>query len=152
MTGRMLNQAMGQFHFWVTFIGAYMIFLPIHYLGFLGVPRRYFELGETSFIPDSVQSLNAFITVTALIVGFSQLVFLFNLAWSYFKGKDAGRNPWKANSLEWQTPSIPPAHGNFGTVLPVTYRWPYDFGVPGVKDDFIPQNVPPDQVAKSESR
>ena len=74
MTGRMLNQGLGQFHFWVTFIGAYAIFLPLHYLGFLGVPRRYYEMGETNFIPESAQSLNAFITVVALIVGFAQLV------------------------------------------------------------------------------
>jgi len=79
ITGKMLNEAMGQFHFWVTFLGAYMIFLPIHYLGFLGVPRRYYEMGDTTFIPDSAATLNAFVTVMALIVGFAQLVFLFNM-------------------------------------------------------------------------
>ncbi len=152
MTGRMLNNAMGQFHFWVTFIGAYTIFLPIHYLGFLGVPRRYFEMGETTFIPDSAQSLNEFITITALIVGFAQLVFLYNIGWSYFKGEKAGHNPWKACSLEWQTPVVPPEHGNFGDELPVAYRWPYDYGVPGAKEDFIPQNVPPDPVTAPQSR
>jgi cytochrome c oxidase subunit 1 len=151
MTGRMLNNAMGHFHFWVTFLGAYTIFLPIHYLGFLGVPRRYFEMGDTSFIPDSAQSLNAFITVVALIVGFAQLVFFFNLAWSAYKGKHAGRNPWKAGSLEWQTPEIPPGHGNFGETLPVVYRWAYAYGVPGVSEDFVPQNLPPDRVTAADS-
>jgi len=146
MTGRMLDEAMGKFHFWVTFVGAYAIFLPIHYLGFLGVPRRYFEMGETSFIPESAQTLNAFVTVIVLIVGFAQFVFFYNVARSFFKGKDAGRNPWKATTLEWQTLESPPGHGNFGAELPVVYRWAYEYGAPGVEDDFVPQNIPPDEV------
>jgi len=147
ITGRMLHQGMGQFHFWVSFIGAYIIFLPLHYLGFLGVPRRYFEMGDTMFIPDSAQDLNAFVTVVALIVGFSQVVFIYNLIWSRSNGEDAGPNPWQAGSLEWQTPEYPPGHGNFGKELPVVYRWAYAFGMPGAKQDFVPQNLPPDQVA-----
>jgi cytochrome c oxidase subunit 1 len=142
----MLNQPLGQFHFWVTFIGAYLIYFPMHYLGFLGVPRRYFEMGETSFIPASAHTLNQFITVMALIVGFAQVVFLFNLAWSTFKGKPAGRNPWRAASLEWQTPEVPPGHGNFGNELPVVYRWAYAYSVPGADQDFLPQNMAPDKV------
>ncbi|MCZ6496537.1 MAG: cbb3-type cytochrome c oxidase subunit I [Alphaproteobacteria bacterium] len=149
MTGRMLDEKMGQFHFWVTFVGAYTIFLPLHYLGLLGVPRRYFEMGETSFIPASAQDLNAFVTVVALIVGFAQIVFLFNLFRSLRHGKVAGRNPWKAASLEWQTDDVPPGHGNFGEHLPVVYRWAYDYSVPGAPDDFIPQNVPSNAVAEN---
>ena len=146
ITGKMLNEAMGQFHFWVTFLGAYMIFLPIHYLGFLGVPRRYYEMADTTFIPESAETLNAFVTVVALIVGFSQIVFLFNMVWSAYRGKTAERNPWKACSLEWQTEEFPPTHGNFGKTLPSVYRWAYDYGVPGADDDFIPQNQPPAQA------
>ena len=108
MSGRMLNQAMGHFHFWVTFVGAYLIYFPMHYLGFIGVPRRYFELGETTFIPASAESLNAFISIAAFIVGFAQVVFIFNLVWSLFKGEKAVRNPWRATTLEWQTPELPP--------------------------------------------
>ena len=146
ITGRMLHEGMGQLHFWVTFIGAYTIFLPLHYLGFLGVPRRYFEMGETNFIPESVQDLNAFVTVVALTVGVAQVVFFINLFWSLKNGKQAGRNPWKACSLEWQTAQVPPGHGNFDD-LPVVYRWAYDYGVPGADEDFIPQDLPPDQVS-----
>jgi len=146
ITGRMLNEAMGQFHFWVTFLGAYAIFLPIHYLGLLGVPRRYYEMSGTEFIPASAQSLNAFITVVALIVGFAQLVFMFNLIWSAYKGRDAGSNPWRATTLEWQTPETPPGHGNWGKELPVVYRWAYDYSVPGAAQDFLPQNMSPDEV------
>jgi cytochrome c oxidase subunit 1 len=147
MTGRMLNVPMGQIHFWITFLGAYAIFLPLHYLGFLGVPRRYYELADTSFIPDSVQDLNAFVTVVALIVGAAQLLFLFNIGWSMARGKKAGSNPWNATTLEWQTAETPPGHGNFGETLPVVYRWAYAYGLPGAKDDFVPQNMHPDQVA-----
>ncbi|MGP0059655.1 MAG: cbb3-type cytochrome c oxidase subunit I [Beijerinckiaceae bacterium] len=143
VTGRMLNEPLGLFHFWVTFLGTYAIFFPMHYLGLIGVPRRYFALGETTFVPHSAEALNAVITIAALVVGFAQIVFLFNLIWSLFKGKEAGGNPWRATTLEWQTPQTPPAHGNWGKELPVVYRWAYDYSVPGAKEDFIPQNQPP---------
>jgi cytochrome c oxidase subunit 1 len=142
VTGRMLDDTMGRIHFWVTFLGAYAIFFPMHYLGLLGVPRRYYELGETAFIPPSAASLNVFITVAALIVGAAQLVFLFNLVWSLSRGKEAGGNPWRATTLEWQTPQTPPGHGNWGKELPVVYRWAYDYSVPGEAHDFVPQNQP----------
>jgi len=143
VTGRMLNDTLGKFHFWVTFIGTYAIYYPMHYLGFLGVPRRYYAMGNSVVIPDSAQSLNAGITIAALIVGAVQAVFLYNLIWSYFRGKPAGGNPWRATTLEWQTPETPPKHGNFGPELPVVYRWAYDYSVPGAAEDFIPQNQPP---------
>ena len=149
MTGRMLNQAMGHFHFWVTFVGAYAVYLPMHYLGFVGVPRRYFEIGVTEFIPQSAQTLSAFITIAALIVGFAQLVLLYNLGWSFFRGKVAERNPWGATTLEWQTPEMPPKHGNWGAKSPLVYRWAYAYSVPGAAQDFVPQNLPPEQVGTS---
>ncbi|MEO5325374.1 cytochrome c oxidase subunit I [Mesorhizobium sp. CC13] len=142
ITGRMLNEAMGRFHFWVTFVGAYLIFFPMHYIGLVGVPRRYPELGDTAFVPDSVQTLNEFITIAALTVGFAQLVFLFNLFWSLRNGRQAGDNPWRATTLEWQTAGTPPPHGNFAKELPVVYRWAYDYSVPGAPEDFISQNDP----------
>ncbi len=147
VTGRMLDDQLGKLHFWVTFLGAYAIFFPMHYLGLIGVPRRYYELGDTAFIPKSAATLNVFITVAALIVGAAQMVFLFNLVWSLFRGKQAGGNPWNATSLEWQTPETPPAHGNWGKELPVVYRWAYDYSVPGAERDFVPQNQPPAAVA-----
>jgi cytochrome c oxidase subunit I len=143
VTGRMLNETMGQIHFWITFVGAYLIFFPMHYLGLLGMPRRYHEIGQTSFVPESAQTLNAFISVVALAVGVAQLLFLFNLFWSLRRGKEAGGNPWRATTLEWQTPETPPSHGNWGPELPVVYRWAYDYNVPGAAQDFVPQNQPP---------
>jgi cytochrome c oxidase subunit 1 len=141
VTGRMLNERLGKLHFWVTFLGTYAIYLPMHYLGFLGVPRRYFAMGDTDFIPQSAQTLNASITVSALIVGVAQLLFIANMIWSLFKGKHTDSNPWQATTLEWQTPQSPPAHGNWGDKLPVVYRWAYDYSVPGHPTDFTPQNV-----------
>src|SRR5215203_5279426 len=142
VTGRMLDETLGKLHFWVTFLGAYLIFFPMHYLGLMGVPRRYYEIGEAAFVPASAHTLNAFISVVALIVGFAQMVFLLNLIWSLFKGRHAGGNPWRATTLEWQTPETPPGHGNWGEELPVVHRWAYDYSVPGAARDFIPQNEP----------
>jgi cytochrome c oxidase subunit 1 len=142
VTGRMLNNGMGQFHFWVTFIGAYAIFFPMHYVGLVGVPRRYPELGDPAFVTTSLDGLNAFISLAAFAVGFAQLVFLFNIYWSRRHGVDAGSNPWRATTLEWQTATTPPGHGNFGDDLPVVYRWAYDYSVPGAPEDFIAQNDP----------
>jgi cytochrome c oxidase subunit 1 len=142
VTGRMLNEPLGKFHFWVTFLGTYAIFFPMHYLGFVGIPRRYHDFEGIGFIPESARELNAFITIAALVVGAAQLVFLFNLAWSAFKGRPAGGNPWKATTLEWQTPETPPGHGNWGPKQPVVYRWAYDYSVPGAAQDFLPQNYP----------
>ena len=142
ITGRMWNERLGKIHFWFTFIGTYLIYFPMHYLGLLGMPRRYYEYGHTAFIPDSAHMLNAFITVAALIVGASQLIFFYNLISSYFYGPKAPSNPWRATTLEWQTPTTPAPHGNWGPKLPVVYRWAYDYSVPGAPEDFIPQNVP----------
>ncbi len=139
VTGRMLNDTLGKLHFWITFLGTWAIFFPMHYAGVLGMPRRYYNFENYDFIPPEAAGLNAFISVAALIVGFSQLLFLFNLAWSYFRGRASGPNPWGAASLEWQTPHTPPGHGNWGPALPVVYRWAYDYSVPGAPEDFLPQ-------------
>jgi cytochrome c oxidase subunit 1 len=144
ITGRMLDATLGKIHFWITFIGTYSIYLPMYYLGILGVPRRYFAYPDAiEFIPPSVEFVNRWITVTALIVAAAQAIFLFNIVRSYFKGAPAGPNPWRATTLEWQTPDTPPKHGNWGKELPTVYRWAYDYNVPGAPQDFIPQNVPP---------
>ena len=147
MTGRMLNDTIGRTHFWITFLGTYAIYFPMHYLGFVGVPRRYYSFEGLEFIPESAYDLNRFITIAALIVGAAQLLFLFNLAWSLRYGRKAGTNPWRAASLEWQTPQTPPKHGNWGPTLPVVHRWAYDYNVPGAEADFVPQTVPQDGAA-----
>ncbi|MAH02651.1 MAG: cytochrome c oxidase subunit I [Candidatus Pelagibacter sp.] len=149
-TGRMLDEGLGKIHFWITFVGAYMIYFPMHYQGLQGVPRRYFEMYNSSQASSS--GLNEFITIVTIVVALSQLIFFYNIINSARAGKKAKKNPWDANSLEWQTPEMPPKHGNWGRTLPVVYRWPYDFNVPGASKDYIPQNVSPSQVrgAKAE--
>jgi cytochrome c oxidase subunit 1 len=149
-TGRMLNNTMGKIHFWITFLGTYAIYLPMHYIGILGVPRRYYAYGTTESFPDSVQTINTSITIAALIVGSVQLLFIVNIVWSMFKGEKADSNPWRATTLEWQTPDTPPKHGNWGPELPVVYRWAYSYSVPGAKEDFIPQNEVPGENSKHE--
>ncbi len=149
MTGKMLDDRLGHAHFWITFLGTYAIYYPMHYLGFVGVPRRYFANGEMAIIDDSVLLLNQGITIAALIVGVAQILFIWNLIYSYYKGRDSGPNPWKATTLEWQTPETPPRHGNWEERLPTVYRWAYDYSVPGAEDDFIPQSEP---VADEEVR
>ena len=115
----------------------------MHYLGVLGMPRRYYAYEGYSFIPPSAQTLNTVITVIALAVGAAQLLFLVNLAWSLVRGRKADSNPWRATTLEWQTPQTPPVHGNWGPALPVVYRWAYEYSPPDRTEDFVPQNEPP---------
>lgn len=140
ITGKMLHEGMGKLHFWGTFLGTYAIYFPMHYLGVLGVPRRYYAYENYNFIPESAHDLNALISVMALFVAAIQFVFFFNLFWSYFKGKAAGDNPWQATSLEWTTDHTPPRHGNWSGELPVCYRWAYDYSVPGFERDYVMQN------------
>jgi cytochrome c oxidase subunit 1 len=146
VTGRMLNETLGKLHFWVTFVGAYAIFFPMFLMGILGVPRRYFDFNALQYLPPQTHALNIAITVAALAVGAAQLIFLGNLIWSALWGKRAEANPWGATTLEWQTPTTPPPHGNWGAQTPTVYRWAYDYSVPGAERDFIPQNVPTEQV------
>jgi cytochrome c oxidase subunit 1 len=148
VSGRMYDPLLGKLHFWVTFIGAYLIFFPMHYLGLLGMPRRYYAYENYAFIPESAHTLNEFITIVALFVGAMQLMFLFNLAWSTFRGQMAGGNPWRAASLEWFTPHTPPGHGNWGEEAPVVYRGAYEYGVQDGDSDYLPQNQPPDETGQ----
>ena len=141
ITGRMLNDTYGKIHFWITFLGTYAIYFPMH---FLAIPRRYYEynVGASSILTPSMELLNQSITITAYVVGVAQLLFVYNLAVSLRRGKEAGDNPWEANSLEWCTPQTPPVHGNWGEKLPVVHRWAYDYSVPGEELDFITQDTP----------
>ena len=143
ITGRMFNETLGKAHFWLTLLGTYTIYLPMHYLGILGVPRRYYALGDTDFIPESAHTLNSGITIAALFVAAAQTLFFINVIWSLWRGPKADPNPWRATTLEWMTPDTPPKHGNWGPELPAVHRWPYDYSVPGEAEDFIPQTEPP---------
>jgi cytochrome c oxidase subunit 1 len=138
MFGRMMNEQLGRLHFWVTFIGVYSIFVPMHVMGLVGMPRRFSQFTEYEFLK-TLPPLVKFVTIAAIITVLVQLVFYFNLVWSLFKGKRAGQNPWDATTLEWNTES-PPPHDNFAGIAPTVYRGPYEFAVPGAPKDFMMQS------------
>lgn len=140
MFGRMMNEKLGYLHFWITFIGAYLVFFPMHFMGIDGVPRRYYAFTEFPFMEKWV-SVNELVTWAAIIAGIAQLAFIWNFFYSMRYGKKAPQNPWKSNTLEWTT-SVKHIHGNWPGELPVVHRWPYDYSKPGHHEDFIPQTVP----------
>lgn len=140
MYGRMLNKKLGYIHFWLTLIGLYGTFFPMHFIGLAGVPRRYYA--NTAYDGfNNLVDINHVITLFAIVGGLAQIIFLFNFYYSIRHGKKATQNPWKANTLEWTTP-VEHLHGNWPGAIPEVHRWPYDYGKPGAKDDFIPQTVP----------
>ena len=136
MFGRMMSETLGKIHFWFTFIGTYCIFMPFHYLGLVGNVRRYSTFVDDYLLP--LIPVHRFITIAALVTGGAQLIFLFNLIYSRFKGQPADENPWEATSLEWST-SSPPPFDNFDGKTPIVYHDPYQYGVKGSKGDFILQ-------------
>ena len=147
MFGRMMNETLGKIHFWFTFAGAYCVFFPMHILGVGGQMRRIYDPTQCAFLQPQ-KPLNVFISVSAFVLGSAQIIFLANFFVSIFAGRRVTeRNPWHANTLEWTAP-CPPGHGNFGEELPEVYRWPFDYGVPGEVEDFIPQTTPIGAVAK----
>ena len=147
MFGRMLDEKLGYVHFWLTFISVYLVFMPMHYIGIAGFPRRYYNwTGFETF--NTFTDMNTFISLAA-ILGFSaQFIFLFNFIYSIFKGRRASLNPWHSNTLEWTTP-VNPGHGNWPGEIPAVYRWPYDYSKPGAPEDYIPQTVPFSQTQSS---
>lgn len=140
MYGRLMDRRLAFLHFWVTFIGAYFVFIPMHFMGIDGVPRRYYAFTSFEFMEQWL-SVNVFITWSAIIAGLGQIAFLWNFFYSMKHGEVASRNPWGATTLEWTTP-VEHIHGNWPGELPTVHRWPYDFSKPGHHEDFIPQTVP----------
>jgi len=140
MFGRFMNKKMGYWHFWLTYICAYGVFLPMHFLGLAGVPRRYYD-NQAFPLFDKLQGINEIVTVFAIIGVLSQVIFFINFFYSMKRGPVADQNPWHANTLEWTTPIVP-GHGNWPGSLPVVHRWPYDYSKPGKSHDFVPQTVP----------
>jgi cytochrome c oxidase subunit 1 len=147
MFGRMMNEKLGYIHFWLSFVGVYMVFFPMHYIGIAGFPRRYYSF--TNFETFSgFTDLNTLVSIAAVFTLTAQLIFLFNFFYSIFRGKLASANPWKSTTLEWTTPRLP-GHGNWPGEIPAVYRWPYDYSKPGAKDDYIPQTVPYSETPES---
>jgi cytochrome c oxidase subunit I len=140
MFGRMMNETLAKLHFWLTFVGAYAIFMPMHYSGMAGQLRRYSQGTEVAWIK-ALTPIQVFISIAAFITIASQFIFLFNLFWSMKKGEKATDNPWEATTLEWTT-ATPPPHDNFGGRTPVVKNGPYEYSVPGAPRDFVMQSDP----------
>jgi cytochrome c oxidase subunit I len=145
MFGRMMNETLGKWHFWLTFIGVYCIFMPMHYLGFAGNVRRYAAFTDLYSIP--LIPLHKFITIAALCTGAVQFLFFFNVIWSRFRGPKAPDNPWEATTLEWSTTS-PPPFDNFGGRHLVVYHGPEEYGVRSSTGDYVMQASPERVVAE----
>ena len=135
MTGRMLNERWGKWHFWLMFAGFNMTFLLQHVLGLIGMPRRVFTYPDLPWWG----SLNMISTIGAVVTGVSVAIFLWNVYISLRFGEVAGDNPWQAWTLEWATTSPPPVK-NFKRVPPVRSRRPlWDLAHPEQADYLVGQ-------------
>lgn len=145
MYGKMMNNRLGYAHFWITIVSGYGVFLPMHFVGLGGAPRRYYDysvyegFNQGSF--DMMLDLNVIITIFAIFGALGQGLFFYNFFYSIFRGQKAPQNPWKSNTLEWTTP-VEHMHGNWPGELPTVHRWPYDYSKPGMEEDFVPQTTP----------
>ncbi len=140
MFGRMMDENLGKIHFFLTFIFLNGTFFTMHILGAVGFPRRLADPYDYETFRH-LQPMNQFMTICAIAMVATQVIFAYNFIRSIFFGTPVGRNPWGANSLEWTAPS-PPGHGNFD-FQPIVYRGPYEYGSPEVDTDYYPQTQPP---------
>lgn len=139
MYGRRMNVTLGYIHFWITIIGAYLIFWPMHYEGLAGMPRRYYDYSIWESFKQ-FSELNKFISIVVFITFSTQILFLINFFYSIWNGrKETSENPYGATTLEWTTP-INPGHGNWVGEIPEVHRWAYDYSKDG--KDFIMQTTP----------
>jgi cytochrome c oxidase subunit 1 len=146
MFGRRLNEVLGHLHFWPTLVFFNLTFLPMFVLGFAGHHRRIANPQFFEALRDpALVRMQWLATVGAVGMLGAQIPFLVNLVWSALRGAPAGENPWRANTLEWTTPS-PPPHGNFAGP-PIVYRGPYEYSVPGRSEDWWPQTLAPERGA-----
>ncbi|MDB5358031.1 MAG: Cytochrome-c oxidase [Phycisphaerales bacterium] len=134
--GRLMNESLGKIHFWLSFISFNCTFFPMHILGIHGMPRRVADFRNYPTFAH-FDKMNVFITISAFVLGLAQIPFVINFLGSWLWGRKAGRNPWQATTLEWETVS-PPPHGNFEP-MPVVYHGAYEYATPLVEEDFLAQ-------------
>jgi cytochrome c oxidase subunit 1 len=147
MFNRMMNKNLGYVHFWLTAIGAYGVFFPMHFVGMAGLPRRYYTNTNFPYF-DDLADTNKLITYFAIATAFAQLFFVYNFVKSIFYGKKAPANPWSSNTLEWTT-GDKHIHGNWAGPIPTVHRWPYDYSKVNedgeyviAGQDYAPQHIP----------
>jgi cytochrome c oxidase subunit 1 len=144
MFGRMMNEPWSVIHFALTFLFFNFTFFPMHNLGLGGMMRRISDPTLYEHLR-SLQPINQFVTLSAIGLGLVQLIFFINFFYSMFKGAKAPANPWRATTLEWTLPSPVTQHGNFDKI-PTVYHGPYEYSVPGLKEDYLMQNQPIEQA------
>jgi hypothetical protein len=137
MTGRMYDERLGRLHFWLTFVAFNATFMPMHWLGLQGMPRRVADYDPR------FATLNFIISIFAFVLGASTLVFLYNVIHSWARGPIAPANPWRALTLEWQVSSPPPIF-NFDEP-PQVVGGPYEYGVPGARHAIVTVHEPDPQ-------
>jgi cytochrome c oxidase subunit 1 len=120
ITGRMLDERLGKWHFWITYPAFFFTFFPMHLAGMLGMPRRV-----AVYAPE-FQAINVIISIASFILGISTFILLYNMLRSFSKGRRASANPWRALTLEWATTSPPPSTNFYGD--PVPFHHPYGYG------------------------
>ncbi|HAL57565.1 MAG TPA: cytochrome C oxidase subunit I [Bacteroidetes bacterium] len=141
VTGRMMNEFWGKFHFWGSLVCMNGIFMPMFVQGLAGVSRRLYDGGQQYAHAQGVFHLNEWMSISAWMLALFQIPFIINFFLSSRKGRKVeSDNPWEATTLEWATPT-PPPHGNF-TVVPEVHRGPYEYSVPGHLRDYTPQHQP----------
>ena len=141
MFGRMLDETWGKIHFVISFAAMNCTFFPMHILGTGGMPRRLADPFIYDYL-EPLRGLNTFVSISAMVMGAAQIIFVINIVVSVFFGKKAPDNPWNANTLEWCATPTPPGHGNFGPELPVVNHGPYEYAHPKADADFLPQTAP----------
>jgi len=137
--GRMMNETLNKIHFWITLVFFNWVFFPMHIIGVGGHMRRIYNPMQYEFLAP-IQWWNEFITVGIICLALGQIFFVINFFWSLVAGKVAERNPWHANTLEWVAPS-PPPHGNFDAI-PTVHHGPYEYSLPDMQEDWLPQDRP----------
>ena len=148
MFGCRLNETLGKAHFWMTFVGVYAIFMPMHWLGLLTQSRMYAEEQRVA-LASAGASIRTFVTVATILTVSAQGLFVFNFFHSLLvrkRNKAEQDNPWAATTLEWSVAS-PAPENNFGGVAPVVYRGAYEFHAEAGKD-FAPQHLKPEQLTQ----
>lgn len=142
--GRRLNETLGKIHFWMTFVGVYCIFMPMHWLGLF---TRSPASASAAAVDAAISNVRAFVTVATVLTVAAQLIFLFNFFWSLRRGELViDPNPWRANTLEWCVAPEPPEQLPAAPLM--VYRGAYDFSLPDVAQDFVPQHLAPDRIVR----
>ena len=143
----MMSEKVGMWNFWLMFAFFNLTFFPMHTMGLAGMMRRIADPTQYQHLRN-LQPLQKFISISAFGLGASFLVFWWNFFYSMFRGEKATANPWLANTLEWTLPSPVTLHGNFETT-PRVYHGPYEYSVPGMEQDYLPQNMPMREVKQT---